>query len=923
MSRNIEFRPTLVIGLGGTGQGVLLKLKKRFTDQFGEVPPIIQFLAIDTAQEAQRQDTSSDGKTNVELKPKDEQFIISVTDANNLLLGKNPHINEWWPPGTRVSIIKSGAQQRRALGRLALFAYYDKIKRRITDKLDEVRKIENKNLMQKKGHLVSERNSVEVYVVTSLAGGTGSGMFIDIAFITRNIARSSSITGVFVLSKVFAKLAATDFVKTNTYAALKEIEYLSRLTENERLEVNYGINKIEVHQPPYDMIYLTDSINEADTVIDKKTLYSQIADGIYLLAGSEIGASNSARFNNINSIKERTGSAALVENRSTDYCSFGVASCTWKVNEFKSKFQNAKNASTRKLIEDLLGSSANDENVKANTATLAQQCNLGEERIDDLLKEVGAQIGNKGPETLTDKRERMGHDSQALGHLLAEHQNYLSEVEDYARENARVNCERLKTRFLNNLSDFKKKGLSRSDFLSSLSSSAQQLGQVIDNTKKELERLRQIADRQAKAIKIGETSQSSGEAEKKAGGVLAWIRQFFSRESVKIVAAADLANKADRKRQLTAKAIHCDRAILLLNELQAEVESMATMCRDFRAGLDEALARLKSQEENPEEGEPLEENPFIMVLPYQPDVKKKEVSLFRFAEWREQKHLSMSDLMRGSSDEVAKVIGEYIDEVYKDEREMTISEVLRQEQDKKAIMENQDKLNYLSQQAAPLWSYTGTDVPLAQNQVTNLAYCGVPDSELSPVKNLKGGWPEGAEPELISTIDPHRITFFNITAGVPLFALSDLKEMKEEYNKKRRPACHIDRRWQNLPDLFPARIDDPLACFAVARAKGFEVIKKNGKGTYTIYLPGAPQKLLAKGLEPSFDKFQEKAEVVEAVRLAIASKLDAHDRLDTKKNLDTHKKYLDNLIANNGLSPSSIEFMQKEVKALDDYLRDF
>ena len=39
---------SLFIGLGGTGASALLHTKKRFLDTYGEVPPMISFLTIDT-----------------------------------------------------------------------------------------------------------------------------------------------------------------------------------------------------------------------------------------------------------------------------------------------------------------------------------------------------------------------------------------------------------------------------------------------------------------------------------------------------------------------------------------------------------------------------------------------------------------------------------------------------------------------------------------------------------------------------------------------------------------------------------------------------------------------------------------------------------------------------------------------------------
>ena len=43
-----EFRRTLLIGLGGAGQEILLRTKRLFLDTYGIVPPSVKMLSLDT-----------------------------------------------------------------------------------------------------------------------------------------------------------------------------------------------------------------------------------------------------------------------------------------------------------------------------------------------------------------------------------------------------------------------------------------------------------------------------------------------------------------------------------------------------------------------------------------------------------------------------------------------------------------------------------------------------------------------------------------------------------------------------------------------------------------------------------------------------------------------------------------------------------
>jgi len=72
----VVFRPTVVIGLGGTGYEVVLKLKKRFIDVYGSVPEVIRFISIDTTENIQEREKSPDG-TKVVLEPNEDRSETS------------------------------------------------------------------------------------------------------------------------------------------------------------------------------------------------------------------------------------------------------------------------------------------------------------------------------------------------------------------------------------------------------------------------------------------------------------------------------------------------------------------------------------------------------------------------------------------------------------------------------------------------------------------------------------------------------------------------------------------------------------------------------------------------------------------------------------------------------------------------------
>jgi len=81
MQRQTNMRPTLLIGLGGTGQKVLVQLKARFIRNFGGVPDAVRFLCFDTDQTPDKAQT--EGKV-VSLTTDTELVNIGGIETANI-----------------------------------------------------------------------------------------------------------------------------------------------------------------------------------------------------------------------------------------------------------------------------------------------------------------------------------------------------------------------------------------------------------------------------------------------------------------------------------------------------------------------------------------------------------------------------------------------------------------------------------------------------------------------------------------------------------------------------------------------------------------------------------------------------------------------------------------------------------------------
>ncbi|MGD2087135.1 MAG: tubulin-like doman-containing protein [Candidatus Aminicenantes bacterium] len=232
--------PTLVIGLGGTGRWVLTFLKKAIMEtNYGRLPQTVKFLLLDTYEKEISGDTAKTVQVaGVELN-EDEYLILNEGSfAPEKLLertknmsenpGSESHLSSWWPAKAFKDLtaeafkISNGTKKRRPIGRMALF-------------LDLEKGTETSRFWTRISSLIKELGKgTHVFIASSLSGGMGSGMFTDVAYLTRHISQSEQVEGVTVhavlaLQNTFAPFTdALGLTIPNTFAALRELDrYLS------------------------------------------------------------------------------------------------------------------------------------------------------------------------------------------------------------------------------------------------------------------------------------------------------------------------------------------------------------------------------------------------------------------------------------------------------------------------------------------------------------------------------------------------------------------------------------------------------------------------------------------------------------------------------------------------------------------------
>lgn len=304
----IELRPTLFIGIGGTGMQVLMRVRRRILNaQWGGAGqrarieglsefPIAQFIHFDLDHGAVIESGESQAKDLQfeQVKFGDDDKVVEAFDMDKYSrdedsLEKYPHIKEWLPlTPQRIRELRfdmsSGAGQIRAVSRLYFFDKYAKVRDKIRLKLKALKAgLSHERQLAELG-LRMETNRFRIVVVGSVAGGTGSGSFLDMGLLARWLARSEVGTAdvelMLFLPTGYTK-ANKDRVEANGYAALMELE--SAMMGNKGYVGRWdAYDRPELTREPYSEVYLIDSGNLAQQhTKDVADVYHMVADSLF------------------------------------------------------------------------------------------------------------------------------------------------------------------------------------------------------------------------------------------------------------------------------------------------------------------------------------------------------------------------------------------------------------------------------------------------------------------------------------------------------------------------------------------------------------------------------------------------------------------------------------------------------------------
>lgn len=255
MSEQIKITRTLFVGLGGTGVKAILRTKQCFMDAYGEIPPMVGFLAIDTDKKIREQKLESRKGSDVSLTETEICFCPIDGQATDIYL-RNPSEFTWMPKRNTSFLQKlknEGAGQVRTNGRFLARYNATIISQSLAAKVSEIGAplpLDCKFMYDM--NTAGMQYPTNINIVGSIAGGTGAGLMIDVlnlaAETMKNTGLAYRIFPWMVMPDVFRHMApgvASQNVYANAYGVLTEMDYLYHLDINNQNPINFGFTQVK------------------------------------------------------------------------------------------------------------------------------------------------------------------------------------------------------------------------------------------------------------------------------------------------------------------------------------------------------------------------------------------------------------------------------------------------------------------------------------------------------------------------------------------------------------------------------------------------------------------------------------------------------------------------------------------------------
>lgn len=327
--------PTLLVGLGGTGSKVICNVAELVSE---EQRKRIEFVAIDT-------DINELGEV-----VRNYPFVRTIQISSRMTVGEyleiNKHARDTWFPVNKMlnsKVVSEGAGQVRAISRLAFETAVRESKLQpLQEAIDSLYKVE----------YTKQTQALRVIIVSSLAGGTGSGIILPAGlyiknYISTHFRHSATITrGFFLLPELFfgpiTAEGSRNNLRSNAYAALRELDAFLMRADGTVAKKYADSVRLDFPRPdsddfedyyvrPYDFCFLYDAQNSDGSKFSPLSLGEYIRHAASCIYAQSIGPMNARS----NSSEDNTIRRLSADQGRSRYAGAGSSMLIYPINDIK------------------------------------------------------------------------------------------------------------------------------------------------------------------------------------------------------------------------------------------------------------------------------------------------------------------------------------------------------------------------------------------------------------------------------------------------------------------------------------------------------------------------------------------------------------------------------------------------------------
>lgn len=290
-------KPTIYLGIGGTGNKAIAFAKKQYEEEYGvgNIPEEIAFVGFDF-----QTDMDEDPDLATDISPDFIKVDVASNPKQTYEVGRDKHNKyQWMHAANETNVddrISKGAKSVRTTGRLYTEMTLLHIIPRLKDVINRV--------LDVSGTAANVQAGVNIYMAMSLAGGTGAGSFLTIATaIKQEYDNKVNLYGFGVTHGVFEAMDPMGNkmpnVMYNGVSSIIDLDYLFTASKENPIEFELNGKKIIRTAPVFDNFFVIDNRSESGYVIKNINELCEMLGLCLYSYGGEAGAKVEAVLNNV------------------------------------------------------------------------------------------------------------------------------------------------------------------------------------------------------------------------------------------------------------------------------------------------------------------------------------------------------------------------------------------------------------------------------------------------------------------------------------------------------------------------------------------------------------------------------------------------------------------------------------------------